>query len=420
MRKKLKNLERDISSRLNKYPAVKAVAKKVYTTPFRIWGRAAKKSVWQVDKIEIGESGKQSFFGYYDLWPENDDGLVLSHQAKASTSRAPDPNVPIEVVVFPPDAYSKPLLTRHTVAYNWQQGSRLQWIDNDRFIYNDFEPSRNSYVARMVSINNFKTETLALPVQCLINSQSYLAINYQRLARLRPDYGYFNLDPKSVDLNELAYDGVWKYEIEHNRHQLLYSLRNIVMASGVCMDQIMTKHKVNHLLMAPDKFRFAMIHRQFAAGKRSGYLLIGDIEGGPLTRLSTGRIVSHYCWMSNAELLVFMDGENGFRYYMINTLTGHVRPLMELAGPASRDGHPTDLGSNLFVADTYPDRFGYQSLFLGNAVSGSTEILAVLKHPSNYSGIARCDLHPRTKPGFDYGFLDSVYSGTRRQYRFKL
>ena len=26
---------------------------------------------------------------------------------------------------------------------------------------------------------------------------------------------------------------------------------------------------------------------------------------------------------------------------------------------------------------------------------------------------------PRTKPGCDYGFIDSVYSGTRRQYRFQ-
>ena len=66
-----------------------------------------------------------------------------------------------------------------------------------------------------------------------------------------------------MDLNELDHDGVWKYGIERNRHQLLYSLRNIVMVSGVCLDQTMTKPEVNHLLMAPDKFRFAMIHRQF-------------------------------------------------------------------------------------------------------------------------------------------------------------
>ena len=64
----LSTLERDVSNRLNKYPAVSR-GQKVYTTPFRIWGKVHS-SVWNVDKIEIGEPGKHSFFGYYDLWPE--------------------------------------------------------------------------------------------------------------------------------------------------------------------------------------------------------------------------------------------------------------------------------------------------------------------------------------------------------------
>ena len=122
--------------------------------------------------------------------------------------------------------------------------------------------------------------------------------------------------------------------------------------------------------------------------------------------------------MSDAELL-FMDGESGFRYYIINTLTGQARPLTELAGPATL-GMATRPFSGAIVSWPIHIQTGLGTrAFFGKRCKWFDRNSCSAKHPSNYSG-SLGDLHPRTKPGCDYGFIDSVYSGTRRQYRFQL
>ena len=47
----------------------------------RLWRQDVFSPESLAERVEIGEPNTESFFGYYDLWPENSQGLLLCHQA---------------------------------------------------------------------------------------------------------------------------------------------------------------------------------------------------------------------------------------------------------------------------------------------------------------------------------------------------
>ena len=148
----INSIERSISNKLNRYPTLKSAIKKIYTSPFMFVGQFLKRPQIPNHFSEIGEREKNSFFGYYDVRPDNSDGLVLCHQTDLATHKEPDPNHAIEICVFSLEDPATPILKTTTKAYNWQQGARLQWLDKQRFIFNDFDPHNNQYIARIWDI----------------------------------------------------------------------------------------------------------------------------------------------------------------------------------------------------------------------------------------------------------------------------
>lgn len=417
----LRSIEKIISRELNRFPQIKQIVKRSYTLPFMMTGQMFMQSRSVARRTEIGEQDVESFFGYYDLFPQNSNGLVLCHQSRHPTWVKPDPSKPIDVCLFASDAPTSPLIKTQTYAYNWQQGSRLQWLSEDFFIFNDFDQKRRKYHSRIFDARNGKEiGQVDLPIQTRINETCFLSLNYQRLACLRPDYGYFNLPPEDCDVAALDDDGIWIVNAADRKSQLLYSISDVVRA-GEQPKVSKLKHKVNHLMLSPDNNRFVLLHRMFDGERRSGRLMIGDIGRSPLRVLPGDSMISHYCWVNDNILLCFMrTDEHGDGYYLVNVDTQIADFLPSLTALTPGDGHPVSLSDCLFMTDSYPDRYGYQKLMLCNYQSQQVSEIASLYHGRKYNGVTRCDLHPRVKAGQDYCFFDSVASGKRRLNRMQL
>ena len=128
----------------------------------------------------VTPSDTHYFFGYFDKCPWNSKGEHPVHRVPFA-GRQPRFGEAAEIGVVHDGKFDKAAETR---AWCWQQGSMLQWFDDDRLIYNDVEDDH--HVARLTDGTVFSR-----PVYTLSNDRRYaLSLNFSRLDVERPGYGY--------------------------------------------------------------------------------------------------------------------------------------------------------------------------------------------------------------------------------------
>jgi len=134
-------LERKLASFLGKNPAAKNLAKHVYQKiNFLIYKKKYNfKSIFNISLVD--DCTEETFFGYYDNSPRKGD-FELYHSTSIPTSLNPAETVDLEkscFVVVKNTVDKSIKLKMKTSAFNWQQGSKLQWISDDSIIYNDIK-----------------------------------------------------------------------------------------------------------------------------------------------------------------------------------------------------------------------------------------------------------------------------------------
>ncbi|MBQ9447548.1 MAG: hypothetical protein IJU61_13175, partial [Victivallales bacterium] len=198
------------------------------------------------------------FFGYFDKFQfDPSDKLLLGNRIDFAARQPRFGEKNTIGVIDPEKASFEPLA--ETLAWNWQQGSMLQWFSQEEVIYNDVEDGQ--YVARILNINNGKKRTLCRPIYCLTNDRKYaISVNFARLGRERPGYGYDGLEDPTIDYAHPENDGIFSVDIEKNTAELIISLDQIVKAYP--RDSMWnTPSWFNHLLFSPSGKRFAFFHR---------------------------------------------------------------------------------------------------------------------------------------------------------------
>jgi hypothetical protein len=414
-------LERHFANLLKNNPGIKAIIKQSYQ--FAMWllhkQPCKKNTEYKLIAYTDGDK-KESFFGYYDKSPISPDGrYILYHSSAVNTKNKPDLVVPVEIIA---QDISSNAIVLHipSTAYNWQQGCRAQWLNNDLFVFNDFDENRRKYIARVWSVASLKEEKVFdYPVQDAYHTQYFLSLNYRRLMTLRPDYGYRNLPILSeTELTEKTNDGIWKIDYDSGKIVLLVSL------SALCdigSNRRMTTaiHKVNHIMISPSSRQFIFIHRYYIGKSRFHRLMHADSVTGALSLLAEG-IVSHCCWINEQTILAYLSGQNRkAAYWMIDLAT---RGFTCVAGgrlDPYGDGHP-HIHGDWFVTDTYPDKARMQHLMLMNWKTGEIRELGRFFHDFSHTSETRCDLHPRFSPDGSSVFFDSVFSGKRQLYKMEL
>ena len=108
------------------------------------------------------------------------------------------------------------------------------------------------------------------------------------------------------------------------------------------------------------------------------------------------------------------------QYYKINVENGNTVRLFFENRFSITDGHPSMIDEEKFISDTYPNRNRMQKLLRFNLKKKEVEILLNMHNSLKFSGICRCDLHPRFDIKNETVYFDSVHTGERSLNFIKL
>ena len=141
------------------------------------------------------KDGMEYFFGYYDKsHRDGTDRYMLCLRLK-DTSSAVAPNEAAEILLIDTFNDNSIKVLGHTNSWNVQQGYMLQWLGPDyteRIIYNDFRDGK--YCSVIFNIKTNEEKVLSMPVYSVSQDGKWaLTLDFSRLHRLRPGYGYSNL-----------------------------------------------------------------------------------------------------------------------------------------------------------------------------------------------------------------------------------
>lgn len=408
----LKKIEDLVADFLISNPKLKKMVKYYYQ---RFWDKIT--HVKDIDTeclvSEVSFLDKETFFGYYDKYPENNKGYLLFHAAD-KTSLNPRSFSCIDIVLFDPNS-DKVLYSAKTGAFNWQQGARLHWLDESHFCYNDYCPDKDDYITVLVSIDGYKSFRFNNAVADSFDlERGYLSFSYKILSDYRPDYGYFshsNSEDKAVAIYHCYFD------LEKDPEEILNA--NIVLKYLNLYEY--DHYKFNHIMISPDKSGFVVLFRVYKGGVRHDYLCYFSLSDSCLKVFDTGRIVSHFTWINDTQLVSYLEAKDGNKkYYKLDVTNMSVSPIKSDSMLTIVDGHPSS-SNGYIISDTYPDRKRQKTLYFLDVNDGSTKTVAKFYESTDFFAENRCDLHPRLKVqnGKFICYVDSVHSGKRKLYRLE-
>jgi hypothetical protein len=376
------------------------------------------------DRVRAITQGPQHhFFGYYDKSPWNaDQTVVLAHEVSFN-DRPPIPTEPVRVGVVSTKAPARFCALGETYTWNWQQGAMLQWHPanpNNWIVFNTRRGEQGVSVVMDTAGN--EQAVYARPIYAIApDGRCAYSLNFARLHRHRPGYGYAGLrDPWEADPHP-AEDGLWRLDLRTGDSYLVVSLA--ALAQSQPKDTMNgAYHWLNHLQFSPKGSRLAFFHIWGCdTGNWAVRLYAIEEHAGRHTVVLDTEEISHYDWLDEDHILVWArhpDGDNAF------LLCDLVRDRIERVGNGvlTEDGHCSFSPDRRWVLnDTYPDRYGLRTLMLFDHKRGTRIDLARLYSPKErWWGEIRCDLHPRWSPDGRYACIDSVHSGERQMYQVDL
>ena len=377
-------------------------------------------SLHQIQKY--GDDSRQVFFGYYDLTPiKYDDSILLAVRASIN-------NKPVQKNAFLDIGYyklqnkeSEFILIDKTTTWCWQQGCRLQWYPvnekgrNNLVIYNRLV--NNQYGSCIRNIKNRKIlDTFKRPVYTLSpDGQLGLSLNFARLGRLRPGYGYVSIRDNTEGQNTPNNDGIWRIDMKTGEDRLLFSISDIANYRMKETKQG-AEHYFNHISVNTRGDRFLFYHIWVKNGKRHMRLITCNMDGTELYVLINEEFLSHYTWKSPDEILCFSEhAVSGMKYHLYKDKTSQKKVVGE--NYLQKDGHPTYSPNGQFLlTDSYPDKYSDRHLLLFDYHSDKLIDLGGFFSPYNFIGEVRCDLHPRWSASGRYVVFDSAHEKKRSIY----
>ena len=405
-----------------------------------------------------GDGEFKHFFGYYDKSPfDNTGDRILCHRYRGDDKSLVTSEHSCEVG-FLSVTGGKFRSLGTTKAFNWQQGSMLQWLGPDfgsAVIYNDRVANR--YVSRIIDIETNSVRTLERTIYSVSPDGRWaVSPNFERHEFCRPGYCYAGVaDPHWKTPHDEA-DGIFCIDLESGSSTLIISVAQL-RAIRPLSSMNTSEQYVEHMLVSPGGERFIFLHRWWLAdGGIYTRMYSANRHGGELFLFPDSGNYSHQTWRNEHEVVVTgrsVSIASSLRYS--TGLVRHlVRPLVKIArrctsiigykatnriipygylhlmdcgnafpmvddGSLNDGGHPSFRPGDLdcMLSDTYPNNEGWQELYLFRVAAKKRILLGRFWSPPEYRAKGyRCDLHPRWDRSGKRVCIDSLASGSRQMY----
>lgn len=401
---------------LEQYPVIKRSAKRLYQMVSVATSKEKCKSEGDVVRVSP-DDGFEYYYGYYDKspWDITDRYMICIKVKQAYKSVAPKKPGVVGVVDTQNGNQFIEIGTTHS--WNVQQSCMAQWMGPDfgtKIIYNDFRDGK--YCSVIYNWAEKREEkVLPLPVYDVSRDGSFaLSLDFSRLHRMRPGYGYSNLLDETK--GELCPDKtcIWKMDISSGEVTDLFKYTDMAAFEP---DETMVgaEHKVNHLMISPNGKRFMVLHRWFQKGRKHTRLITVNVDKTEMYNLSDDVFVSHCYWKNDQEILSFLrKKETGNHYYLMRDQTQEYKmywPELNTDGHCSYSPDGTRI-----ITDTYPNRKRIASVYLCTEEDNRARRIARVSAPFRYDNDCRCDLHPRWNRAGTKICIDSVHDGRRGLY----
>ncbi|MBC7288725.1 MAG: hypothetical protein H5T86_11950, partial [Armatimonadetes bacterium] len=323
--------------------------------------------------VPITFGSAMHFFGYYDVtpWDVSDQfmlGLEVTFQDRPPTA---DDVATIGLVDTAEGDLWKPIA--QTRAWNWQMGTRLQWLGSEPgrlIIHNDRREGRFVAVIRD-AFTGAEEAVLPLPIYALNPAGTQaVTLNFSRVARTRPGYGYVGLPDPTEGILCPDNDGIWWMDLRTGEHDLIITIAQAA-AIQPRNDMKGAEHWFNHLLWSPDGSRFIFLHRWRPPGARAWFtrLLTARPDGSDIRLLADDDLVSHFDWRDPQHVLAWARVKGVGDYYFLfpdQPPTGETgTPRIVGRGVLTCDGHCSYSPDRRWIlTDTYPDAESKRTLIL--------------------------------------------------------
>ncbi len=378
-------------------------------------------------RYSLSAEGLPTWCGYYDKTPFSDDNsriLVMAMTCTKDWSRAAI-DMPLRLGFFEWQQVTEghslfhPFAETHT--WSWQQGCMLQWFpeDPDRLVlYNTLVDRRYGSVVQDIHKKDI-LKSYALPIYAVDPSGRWgVSLNFSRLERLRPGYGYSNFPDASASDTRPDDDGLWRVDLASGRSEMLLSLRQIADCRPL-PSMTNPPHYINHLMFSPNGMGLVFLHLWLSQGRRMNRLMFYDFHDSSLHVVDDAATVSHFNWLADDRLICFRYPHRGPPgYYVYGFGLDHTFECAPMpAAMPTQDGHPSlSPSGDLLVIDTYPDRAGDQALFVFSMREKALREVGRFFSPFRYRGPRRCDLHPRWDRTGSRICFDGTEGDKRRVY----
>jgi hypothetical protein len=397
-----------IAGYLGRFPALKRTVKYLWQAAAFVlnYHRRRYQGGFGLERV-TGESG--GFFGYYDKCPESPDGSrIIFHELAAND------NSFVNVVLINADGSNRKVIAQ-TQAFNYQMGARLHWLDNNRFIFNDWNKDMDHVCGYIYSCSDEKLTVLHSSIFDTCNDL-FITLEFDHLTAIGSEYGYHAL-PAVKSNTPSIYTG-----------SLTDGNSEVIISTGMIRTQFpdwdwdhMTDLHFNHLMFEPSGRGFIFLMRFRNDQGKNHRLFFGEfkVQGSKFKvqnlKLLNSEMTSHYCWIDNRTVLGFMTHKGKPGYYKVDIMSGVFSP-MEFDRHLT-DGHP-GYKSGLMLTDSYPKADRMQELYLIR--DKHVMLVARFFAPLNFNESNRCDLHPRFSAKGDSVYIDSLHQGKRHLFRLNL
>ncbi|MCS7015338.1 MAG: hypothetical protein RMJ19_01555 [Gemmatales bacterium] len=380
----------------------------------------------RVKKLRQVTSGpKHHFCGcYYGICPWDATGRYLVVLETEFSNRLPQKND--EAALCLVDLETGQLRRLGTTqAWNFQQGAMVHWLGtapDKEIIYNDYMDGH--LISVILNVHTGERRTLPLPVAAVApDGKTAISINFHRLRRLRPGYGYAGGEDPFADEPHPANDGLFLIDLRSGATKLILSLEAIWKAYPLS-SQEKEPLFINHVIYNRSGDRLFFLAR-LGDGRLTACMTVG-IDGSQLVCLFPYSVYggSHYDWLDERRLVITRYQPQAKPPWVHLLLTdGKPESAVVLAPQVlTRDGHcHVSPDGKWLVTDTYPDEDRKQSLYLMRLDKSDTAVrIARFYSPPDFRGDWRCDLHPRWSRDGKQICIDSTHDGTRQVYILEL